>query len=234
MFSLFGLSVHLYGLLIGIGIGVAVEVALARKKSPIDRKNLERVIVWAVISGITGARVYHVIDFWSRYYSLNPIKIFFVWEGGLGIWGAILGGALGTYIYCLFKKQDFISTLDDLIVGMPLAQAIGRLGNYVNGELYGENGEPLFFYEAILNLILFGVLWKTSKTTRKPGILTGIYLMGYGVIRILLEGLRPEGIIWRIYGVPTAVLLGVIAILVGVYLYRFPVGAGNDNTEFCK
>jgi phosphatidylglycerol:prolipoprotein diacylglycerol transferase len=121
-------------------------------------------------------------------------------------------------VFCHFNKSKFVDYLDNLIVGVPLAQAIGRVGNYVNGELIGKNGEPLFAYEGILNLTLFVVLWKTSLKKNNRGILSGIYLIGYGVIRILLENLRPENEIWKLGGVPMAIIFGLIAISTGGYL----------------
>lgn len=218
MIEVMGLTIHWYGILIGLGVWLALEIALRRKKKKAEKKEVEDIFFWVVLAGVIGARIYHVIDFWSRYYSHNPMKVFYIWEGGLGIWGAIGGAMLGSYIYCRWKKISFVPMMDGLIVGVPLAQAIGRLGNWVNGELVGKNGEPLFAYEAGLNLLLFAILWKVSQKKTGAGKLTGIYLLGYGFIRILLEGLRPDGIIWKIGGVPTAVIFGVISIVVGLYL----------------
>jgi len=218
VFEIFGLKIYLYGLLIGVGVWAAIEIALARKKTQAEKKLLEKAFPWVVLGGIVGARLYHVIDFWSRYYTYNPLKIFYVWEGGLGIWGAIVGGVMALYIYGLTKKLNFLKTLDDLIVGVPLAQAIGRVGNRVNGELFGKNGEPLFAYEAVLNLILFGLLWKSAKKKSRSGYLAGVYLIGYGVIRIFLEGIRPGEIIWRVGGVPMAIIFGVAAVGVGIWI----------------
>jgi len=216
-----GIKVYLYGLLIGMGVWAAIEISLARKKTDKEKKDLENVLPWVVLGGIVGARLYHVIDFWARYYSFDPIKMFYVWEGGLGIWGAIVGGMLAIFIYCLIKKLNFLKTLDDLIVGVPLAQAIGRVGNRVNGELFGKNGELLFAYEALLNLILFGLLIYLSRFpryARNDGRISGVYLCGYGLIRVFLEGLRPEEIIWKIGGIPVAVVFGVISILIGIWI----------------
>lgn len=218
MIEVYGLKIHIYGLLIGLGVWAAIEIALARKKTQKEKKMLESVLPWVVLGGVIGARLYHVIDFWQRYYVFQPIKVFYIWEGGLGIWGAILGGVVAVYLYCLKKKQSLLNTMDDLIVGVPLAQAIGRVGNRVNGELFGKNGEPLFAYEAVLNLILFGILWKQGRKKTKKGLLAGVYLIGYGLIRIFLEGMRPDEIIWRIGGVPTAIIFGGISILVGIFL----------------
>lgn len=218
MLNLFGLKIHLYGLLIGIGVWAAYEISLWRKKESADKKFIENIIYWAVIGGVVGARVYHVVDFWQRYYSQNLIKIFYVWEGGLGIWGALVGGFVGIYLYCLRNKANLMQTLDSLIVGVPLAQAIGRLGNFVNGELYGKNGEPLFAYEAVLSVVLFMFLWDSSTKQPKSGVLTGIYLMGYGTIRILLEGMRSDEIIWKIGGFPVAIIFGITSVLLGIVL----------------
>lgn len=218
MFNLFGLNIHLYGLLIGIGIWIGFEIASSRKKIDSQKKELEGVLLWTILGGVIGARIYHVIDLWQRYYSQNPIKIFYVWEGGLGIWGAIGGGIIGIAIFCQINKLKILDILDDLIIGVPVAQAIGRLGNLANGELVGKNGEPLFAYEAALNLVLFVILWKVAQRKTKKGLSTGVYLIGYGVIRIALEGLRPDSIVWKLGGIPVAIVFGIISILSGMNL----------------
>lgn len=217
MLNLFGISFYGYGLLIGLGIWVAMEIAFINR-GKINKEIFERAMWWSIASGVIGARLYHVVDYWERYYSTNLIKILFFWEGGLGIWGAIGGGALGLLIFCYLNNYRFIKMADALVVGIPLAQTIGRLGNFINGELYGKNGEPLFAYEGGLNLVLFLILWKISRKQNRTGVISGIYLVGYGVIRILLENLRPIETIWRLEGVPTAIIFSLAAILFGVFL----------------
>jgi phosphatidylglycerol:prolipoprotein diacylglycerol transferase len=206
MFEILGITLHWYGLLIGLGVWLAIEIAL-KKKGDIDTRVLEKAMWWAVLAGVIGARAYHVVDFWSRYYSTNIYKILFFWEGGLGIWGAIGGGLLGLFIFCYFNKLKYWKTVDSLIVGVPLAQAVGRVGNYINGELVGKNGEPLFVYEGVLSLLLFGLLWKVSQKQTRIGLLSGLYFVGYGLIRVLLENLRPEETVWKIGSVPVAIVL---------------------------
>lgn len=221
MFNLFGLTIHLYGVLLGLGVWVGLETSLVAR--PKMKKEIEEAFVWALGFGIAGARLYHVVDFWGRYYQYNLAKIWAVWEGGLGIWGAIVGAGFGIFLYSLLRKRNMWGLLEAFAVGAPIAQAIGRLGNFVNGELYGKNGEPLFAYEAILNLFLFVFLWKVHKSKKFAGKLLGVYLIGYGIIRILLEGLRPNEIIWRIGGVPTAIIFGLVAIGVGTIIITSPV-----------
>jgi len=216
MLELFGINFYGYGFLIGLGIWVAMEIAL-KNRGTINKEVLEKAMVWAVVGGVIGARVYHVVDYWNRYYSTNIVRILYFWEGGLGIWGALVGGIFGLMIFCYFNKVKLIKIFDILILGMPLAQTIGRVGNYLNGELIGKNGEPLFAYEGVLNLILFAVLWKLSRKQQKDGYIFGVYLAGYGVIRSALENLRPAESIWKIYGIPTAIVFSIIAVLIGGY-----------------
>lgn len=219
-------SLNIYGLLIGIGVVAALEVSKRVAKIRNLKENvLNEAFWWAIIFGIIGARMYHVIDLWE-FYSENLINIFYIWNGGIGIWGAILGGALGLFLFwknltvrgfhsgTSEDRFSFLSLLDVMVVGVPLAQSIGRWGNYFNNELWGKNGEPIFFYESVANLVLFGVLWKLRKN-EKTGTLTGVYLIGYGLIRGSLEWLRPEEIIWHVGSIPTAIIFCLISVFVG-------------------
>ncbi len=217
MFEVLGITFYGYGLLIGLGVWVAMEIAIANRGG-VKKEVLEKVMMWAVIGGVIGARIYHVADFWDGYYSTNLNKIFYFWEGGLGIWGALGGGVISVLLFCYFNKLNFLKFFDILIMGVPLAQAIGRIGNYINGEIVGKNGEPLFVYEGVLNLVLFGLLWKISRKQRKTGFVFGVYLIGYGTIRVVLENLRPTELVWKLFGVPMAVIFGFAAVLVGGYL----------------
>lgn len=215
--------VKIYGLLIGLAILAASEVSVwLGKKRGVDKKLINSLAVWAVIGGVVGARLYHVIDYWGRYYFLSPIKVLYVWEGGLAIWGAILGGLIGLAVYYLMvlqkskSKLQLIDLLDIVFVGLPLGQAIGRWGNYFNGELGGKNGEPLFLYESVADLVLFGVLVMMGKKKMRVGLITGFYLLGYGTIRYLLEPLREGGMIWRIGEWPVAQIFALVAMAVGI------------------
>lgn len=215
MIDIFGLKLHGYGLLIGLGVLVAWEVA--QRYGKIKEEVIDKLVVGLVLSGIAGARMYHVIDFWE-YYSKDLIKIFYVWNGGLGIWGGIIGGFIYIIYFAKKNNTNIWNISDSVTLGLPLAQAIGRVGNFVNGELYGKNGEPLFAWEGGLNIFLFIILFVLNKKTYNKGLVTGFYLIGYGVIRILLENFRPNEIIWRIGGVPTAIWMSFFSIAVGVKL----------------
>jgi phosphatidylglycerol:prolipoprotein diacylglycerol transferase len=205
---------NLYGFFISIGIFLSLTFAqkLIKKK---DEEILWGLAFWAIIFGIIGARIYHVIDFY-KFYSVNPVEILKIWNGGLGIWGALAGGALGITVYLKIKKEEILPWLDIVATVTPLAQAIGRWGNFFNKEIFGkpttlpwgiyvdplnrpsgylnfEKFHPLFLYESILNLTLFVVLFKNFKKHHEKlpaGIFTALYLGGYSVIRFFLEFLR--------------------------------------------
>ncbi len=220
MINILGINFHLYGLILGAAMILAYEISSrAARVKKISEEIVGRAFFWTILFGLIGARLYHVVDLWGDYYSVYPERIFYLWEGGLAIWGAVAGGIFGLWIFLKFYKEKVsLLELTDLgVLGLPAAQALGRLGNWVNGELYGRNGEPLFVYEGVLNLILFGILWKIGLK-KKPGALTGAYLIGYGVIRMVLENLREEEVIWRLGNVPTAVIFSLVAIIIGAGL----------------
>lgn len=237
MVELLGVKLHLYGLLIGIGVFTAWEIV--KIYGTVEERILAKLAPWLVFFGIVGARAYHVVDLWG-YYSNNLKEIFYVWNGGLGIWGALLGGGIFLNIYAYFNKLNFLKLIDSIVIGVPFGQAIGRLGNYVNGELYGKNGEPLFAWEGGLNVLLGmfliyisgcscgdtrNKLLKSGMTLPtatllggRAGLIGGVYLIGYGLIRIFLENFRPDSVIWRIGGIPTAIIFGVAAVVLGSIL----------------
>jgi len=220
----------MYGLLISTAI--LINILLAEKLIKKDHKNPE--ILWelatiSVLFGILGARIYHVIDY-GQYYQSNLVQILYLWNGGLGIFGAIIGGAASAYVYLKIKKQDFWYYISTIIIFLPLSQAIGRWGNYFNQEIVGTttnlpwgmylNGikyHPIFLYESILNLILFIILI-TLKTTKnlEPKKIIGVYLGGYGLIRFLLEFIRPNS--WSVYNTNIAQLVSIIFLTISYIL----------------
>lgn len=201
-----------------IGIGSLLALEVVKRFSDEEKTFWDRLFPWVLGGGIVGARLYHVVDYWSKYYRENFWEIFKIWNGGLGIWGGLIGGWVVVAVICNKSNKKFLKILDDIVVGVPFAQAIGRLGNFANGELFGKNGEPLFAYEAILNLLLGWLLIYLAKK-HKPT--TGTYLIGYGVIRIALENLRPEDVIWKIANIPVAIIFGMLAVMIGaVIIFR--------------
>lgn len=213
----------IYGTLISISI-IACLLA-AEKIFPSKKKEVWDIGLYAVIGGIIGARLYHVIDYW-QFYTSEPFLIFKLWNGGLGIWGAVIGGAIGVVLYSLVHKKTFLESADMLATVLPLGQAIGRWGNFFNSELSGketslpwavQGRHPIFLYESALNFLLFFFLVKVAKKENKPGVLLSIYLFGYGVIRLVLEFLRVAP--WKVGVLNVAQMVSILSIVISLLIY---------------
>lgn len=173
---------HWYGLI--IGIAAVVWWSITEHLEP----RLKKIIPIILVISLIGARAYHIVEYWE-YYQTNSGAILKVWEGGLSIWGAIIVG--GGYLwytvhstrYTVEERNNYWSAL---ITPLPLAQAIGRVANGVNGEFTGPVlGIPWWGMEAAMDLVLFGIIWNIKKEWR-----AGMYIFGYGLIRLALQPYR--------------------------------------------
>ena len=138
-FSFFGMSIHFYGVIIALGLILALIVTFRiAKKNNIGEETILDVVLWGFPAAIVCARLYYVIFNWSQYAS-DPVSIFKIWEGGIAIYGAILGALFSTFLYCRIKKVSFSKVVDTCSIGLLIGQAIGRWGNFVNQEAFGGN-----------------------------------------------------------------------------------------------
>ena len=136
-FTLFGRDVYWYGVLMALGILIAVWLTLKEgKRKRLTEDDILDMCLVIIPSGVVGARLYYVIFEWASYAS-NPIRALYIWEGGLAIYGAVIGGLLGMFIYSKVRKIRFLKLADCIAPGLVLAQAIGRWGNFFNQEAYG-------------------------------------------------------------------------------------------------
>ncbi len=206
-----------YALCIIAGIVVAMIIANRRWRARGGSTDaLEMVIVVAVPFGIIGARIYHVITDYQLYFGpgRNPVNALKIWEGGLGIWGAVALGALGAYLVARRRKMAFPALLDALAPALLVAQAIGRLGNWFNSELFGRpttlpwaleiapryrpagfeqfaTFHPTFLYELVWNLAAAAVLIVLDRRFRLGhGKVFALYVMLYCAGRFWIEALR--------------------------------------------
>ena len=237
------LTIHFYGIMIAVGVIVAVLVAKRRyQRFGGSGELLERVSIWAVAIGFLGARLGYVIthtgDFADR-----PWGVLFIWEGGLALYGGLTVGAL-TAIFLLRRwKGDAFAFSDAVAVGVPLAQAIGRWGNYFNQELFGTPTDlqwaveiepsiaaaagyagsttfhPTFLYESLWNIFLtVGViLWLEHRGKLAKGSSVALYLMIYGAGRFLMELMRTDTT-YRLLGLSRNGWISAGAVLFGIGL----------------
>lgn len=231
------LSLRVYGL--AIAAGVLAGVWLARKRWEARGGNpddITTIALWAVPAGLIGARLYHVITDWQRYFPDDPLGAFAIWQGGLGIPGGIAGGVAVGIVVARRMGIRLGVGLDVVAPALPLAQAIGRLGNWFNQELFGgptdlpwglqidparrpaqyaavETFHPTFLYEALWNLALMGVLLAIDRRrVLRPGNLFALYVGGYFAGRLWIEALRVD---------PASVVLGL---RVNIWISIFAVG----------
>ena len=209
---------HLYGLIVGVGV-VAVWTVSERLEPRVSR-----VLPWMLLGALLGARLYHVVDQWA-YYSGHFWNIFALWNGGLAIWGAVVGGlaALQFSIFNFqFSKETQWNILGAICTALPLGQAIGRWGNGVNGEFANLvfDTVPWWLAESVLDFGLFVfLLWRVRRTSRTATWgrgQVGLYLVGYGLIRGVLEWERRAP--WTLYGIPTAVWVSGVGVVIGAFL----------------
>lgn len=237
-FQIGGFTVGWYGVLISTGILVALGIAVieAGRRKEVTA-HVTNISIIAIPLGIIGARLYHVIDKWD-YYTQNPGMII---DGhGLGILGAIIGGALGLIVYTRWKKIGTLRWLDIFTPGLVLAQAIGRWGNFFNQELYGyptslpwgiyidltkrlpdyvsfSHFHPLFLYESLWNLLGFATLMIVGRkfySRLRDGDIFLLYIIHYGIGRFFLEGLKIN--VWMLGDIPTARWITGLAIIAAI------------------
>ena len=212
------LHLQLYGVCVLLGFFVWVLVtARLWQRGGGDGIEAAWACLLAAPVAFIGARLYHVITDYGVY-SANPTGIFDVAQGGLSIFGAVAGGIFALVFYANVRGWPIATFLDCAIVGIPLAQAIGRWGNYFNQELFGrptdlpwglhvdeafrpygyatyEQFHPVFLYESVLDIGVFialGLLWRPLHERFRPGCIVGAYLILYGVVRVLMELLRSD------------------------------------------
>jgi phosphatidylglycerol---prolipoprotein diacylglyceryl transferase len=216
--SIGGLSIEMYGVMIALAVGVSYYLT-QKHRDVFGLKNLDvdRLLWYTVIGGVIGARAYHVADLWQEYYRYDVWASFFIWQGGLGILGALIGGVLGVYLFARQSGLDIFRILNLVALSMPLAQSIGRWGNYFNNEIVGKNNEPLFLYESVANLTLFCLLWIAVKRGG-TNLVFGLYFVGYGLIRVVLEPLRTSDAVWSLGEVSVASMISLVMIVIGIYI----------------
>jgi prolipoprotein diacylglyceryl transferase len=248
--DIFGLHwrIQTYAIMILIGIVVAALWTSRRlTKRGAEPGVILDILLWAVVLGIIGARLYHVFTHPTDYFypGANLWNVFAIWEGGNAIFGSLIGGAVGIWIACRISGLRFWSVADALAPALLLAQAIGRLGNYFNQELFGlptnlpwglqidagnkaipvglpDNTlfQPLFLYEIIWNVIgVVVILFLERKFRLQWGKSLAVYLVWYGLGRSYLESIRIDPSEFSFLGLQSNVWAAFAAVVVGIVLF---------------
>ena len=235
--SLGPLEIRWYGLMYVLSFIVIYlysRAAVKNKKLNISLKELDDLMIWLVAALIIGARLGEILFYNPAYYVANPYEIIAIWHGGLSFHGGLIGVLIAGYAFSRKKKINFLQLCDIFVVPLALAQVFGRMGNFINGELYGRitslpwgmkfpSAEgfrhPSQLYEAVYNLAIFSFLFFQRNLKRKPGYLLGWFLVLYSVFRFLTEYVREPEIL--IGPLTMGQYLNIPMFIAGVYLlYR--------------
>lgn len=227
-------EVYWYALIILFGFLVSILlVSLDSEKRGLSKDSVLDIALWGMVSGVICARIYYVL------FSLDEFRgdwlgIFRIWEGGIAIYGAIIGAVLSTFIYCKKKKLNIFNTFDVCCVGLLLGQAIGRWGNFTNCEVFGRptdfllgmsiNGNtpvhPLFFYESVWSFAGVILLCILRNKKKKNGQIFFGYILWYSAGRLVLEGMRDTRYI--LYVIPDA--LGISQLVAALLIIASVAG----------
>lgn len=230
-FTLFGIDIRWYGVLITIGMVLAVIITYKRApKHNIQQESILDILLIALPLGIIGARLYYVV-FSLDYYGANPDQILNFRGGGLAIHGGLIFGILGAYFVCRHKKINFINALDLALPTVALAQGIGRWGNYFNGEAHGGPTDlpwaitvdgikvhPTFLYESIWCIMLFVLLIILDNKPHFTGKIACLYGILYSFERFFVEGFRTDSLMIGPFKQAQVLSLTVMILSIAAYI----------------
>ena len=207
------LTVHYYGAIIALGLILAVVYACRRSKDfGLKEDDLIDGVLWVTPFAIVCARAYYVIFRWAEEYAAKPISVFYIWEGGLAIYGGVIGAVVGILVFCKCRRIKPAVVLDVVSMGFLIGQSMGRWGNFFNREAFGAetdvlwkmglmkaNGDiiyvhPTFLYESLWNACGFVILHFASRRRKFDGQIALGYMAWYGLGRCMIEGLRSDSL----------------------------------------
>ena len=233
------LTIHYYGLIIAAGLLLAVIYGLRRcKQFGIKDDDIVDGVLWVTPFAILCARAYYCIFSWHEF-AHDPISVLYIWNGGLAIYGGVIGAIIGVTVFCHFKKIKLAALLDLVLLGFLIGQGIGRWGNFFNREAFGaatdsflrmglynmrtftfEYYHPTFLYESLWNLTGFVLLHFLSKKRQYDGQIALGYAAWYGLGRALIEGLRMDSLYWGPFRVSQLLAAVSCVAAVGVLVWQ--------------
>ncbi|MBI2671047.1 prolipoprotein diacylglyceryl transferase [Candidatus Woesearchaeota archaeon] len=229
-FRIGSLEIRWYGIIFALAffVGILMATRLARKRN-ISKDIIYDFAIWLIPSAVIGARIGHVLGNFN-YYIKSPGEIIAIWHGGVALYGGILGAVIAAIIFCKKKNIDFYDLGDIFVVPLAFGTTFGRIGNFINQELYGKltslpwgvyfdgvtgKRHPTQIYEAIGNLAVFLILIFLWKKNYKPGTIFWSYLVIYSFIRFFAEFLREGKIVFL--GLTTMQLLTIPLFILSIY-----------------
>ena len=239
-FTLFGIGVRWYGVLIVLGMMLAVLLSSREvKRAGMVGDLIYDLGLWLLPLGVVGARLWYVLFEPNRFHSL--FDVINLRSGGLAIQGGVMAGILVMLWFAKRRKLRFFSVADCIIPFLPLAQGIGRWGNFFNNEAFGYEAHvpwavmidgvphhPTFFYESVGDVLIFLFLWWfLRRVAKKEGQTTMLYFVLYGILRFVVEGFRTDSLYFGAFRV--AQVLALIGMMIGLLGFAFLSGSGRKK-----
>ncbi|RME55325.1 prolipoprotein diacylglyceryl transferase, partial [Candidatus Woesearchaeota archaeon] len=233
-----GLEIRYYGLIYVIGFFIAyfMLVYFSNKKYlDFTRAEIENFLFYIAVGAILGARLFYALVYNTSYYFQHLLEIFYVWHGGMSFHGGLLGAVVGGLLYKRKHNFKFYKLADLMVIPLALALAFGRVGNFINGELYGRltslpwgikfSGvegyrHPSQLYESFKNIIIFTTLWILKDKKHKDGFLFWLFITLYGLLRFFIEFVRaPDPQLgFIVFGLTMGQLLTLPMFVIGMYM----------------
>ena len=247
--DLFGIEIAYYGIIIGTAILLGFWIAAREaKRTGQNPENYLDMGIIGVIAGIVGARLYYVIFYPGDYYIKNPWKILDITNGGIAIYGGIIGGLIGASVIAKRRNLKILPILDAASLGFLIGQSIGRWGNFVNQEAFGvytdlpwgmmsqrtgyQTVHPCFLYESLWCLIGFLILHIYSRKSekRKDGYIFYLYMIWYGMGRFFIEGIRTDSLIVPYLGIRVSQVFSLAIVVMSCVLLGIKSYKHRKNT----
>ena len=234
-------EIRYYGLFFVLGFVIAyfmLNYLVKRKKIGLTKDDIADFLLYIMIGTVLGARIFYVFAYNLPFYLQNPFEAVAIWHGGLSFHGGFIGAIIATFYFCKKKKIDFYTIADIAVIPLALGLALGRLGNFTNGELYGRitnvpwavkfpDAEgfrhPSQIYEALKDLIIFFTLWIIKDKKFPPGFMFWLFVVMYSALRFFVEFFRqPDEQLGFIIGfLSMGQILSVVMFFVGiVFIYK--------------
>lgn len=257
---IFGLQIHWYALMYLLAFVIAYLLMRARLKhepfrsitepAPYTSGVIEDILAYAILGVLVGGRLGYTFFYKPAYYFEHPLEIFMLWEGGMSFHGGVIGVVLAIAWLAWRKKRPFLQVTDFLVPSIPLGLAAGRIGNFINGELWGRPApedlpwamvfptggdvarHPSQLYQALLEgVLLFVVLWLFARRNRYRGQVSGLFLAGYGLFRFIGEFFRePDAHLGYLgLGMSMGQWLSVPMVLAGAIIFSWATAKKIDD-----
>lgn len=241
LLTVFGFEIRYYGIIYVLGFVIAYFIIYhlsKERKLGLSKDDISDLILYLLIGVVVGARIFYIVFYNLKFYISSPLQIFALWLGGLSFHGGLVGAIIALYLFCRKKKLHFYDLADIVIIPTALGLALGRIGNFLNGELWGRitnvpwavkfkgaDGfrHPSQLYESAKNFLIFGVLWFIRNKKLPRGYLFWSFFVMYGTLRFFIEFVRePDPQLgFIIFDLSMGQILSSLMIIVGLFfLYK--------------